>query len=80
MSGLVHKCSKGRTFLVRQWRKVRVNVDAGATAWMLCELDASHEAAEYRCAGSFRVAFPQPFNLAERLREEKACSAVTLLT
>jgi hypothetical protein len=55
MSGLAHKRSKGRTFLVRQWRKVRV--DNAAALTLAYELDVSHEAAEDRCAVSFRVAF-----------------------
>jgi len=54
MSGLAHKRSKGRTFLVRQWCKVCVNTGAGAAACMLSyELDASHEAAENRCTENF---------------------------
>lgn len=49
MGGPAHKHCKGRTSLVRQ--RDRVRVDADAAALMLSyELDVSREAAENRCA------------------------------
>ena len=51
MSGPARKHSKGRTFLIRQRCKVRVD----SSAWMLpYELDAPHEAAEICRAENFR--------------------------
>ena len=75
--GLAHKCSKGRTCLVRQWRKVRVDADAAALMF-LYELNALHETAKDRCAENLRVAFGlSVFDLVERWQgEENACSVV----
>lgn len=56
MGGPAHKHCKGRTFLVRQRDRVRVDADAAAVM-LSYELDVSREAAESRCTENFRAAF-----------------------
>jgi hypothetical protein len=72
VSGLAHKHTGGRTFLVRQWRRVRVD---NATALMQRdELDVAQGAVE-ELPGRFRVL--RRFNpTGGSLCKENACPAV----
>lgn len=72
VSGLAHKHTGGRTFLVRQWRRVRV--DNAAALMQRDELDVAQGAVE-ELPGRFRVL--RRFNpTGGSLRKENACPDV----
>ena len=72
VSGLAHKHTGGRTFLVRQWRRVRV--DNAAALMQRDELDVAQGAVE-ELPGRFRVL--RRFNpTGGSLRKDNACPDV----
>lgn len=74
MSGLAHKRSNCRTFLVRQWGNMCV--DGAATLMLPYELDASHEVEGGRYAEDFRSMLLRPSRGGGGLCEANACPTI----